>query len=200
MSGRKSNNLSKTLTYIVIFLLLIAVIGTVAYFTQGFKSDFSTFYITYNNKDIMDKAQYALPSGEHRFDIKYTLGFLQSDTKQYSVKVVPSGKAFDFAVDGVLKLYTAEKDLTPAFDIELYEDYFTLKIPDNISMTKILQRVYPDSEVSIVSEIDPEEMYFVLCISSYNNTSTVYIYFSIPLTKEPPVTIIILDPNHIVFN
>ena len=39
--------------YIVILLVIIAVIGVFAHFTNGFTSDFKTFYVSVNGKDIM---------------------------------------------------------------------------------------------------------------------------------------------------
>ena len=48
------NKTIRILSYALLGLLVVGVIGFVAYFTNGFKSDFKTFYINIDGKDVME--------------------------------------------------------------------------------------------------------------------------------------------------
>ena len=63
----------KIITYVLLALLLVGTIGLLARFTNGFKEDFKTFYITYAGEDILsEKSNLELSRGEeHRFDVRY---------------------------------------------------------------------------------------------------------------------------------
>ena len=47
------SKIGQVVSYIVILLVIVAVIGVFAYFTNGFTSDFKTFYVSVNGKDVM---------------------------------------------------------------------------------------------------------------------------------------------------
>ena len=46
------SKIGQVVSYIAILLVIVAVIGVFAYFTNGFTSDFKTFYVSVNGKDI----------------------------------------------------------------------------------------------------------------------------------------------------
>lgn len=49
-----TNKATKIITYILLILAVITVIGVVAHFTNGFTSDFKTFYVTVDGKGRND--------------------------------------------------------------------------------------------------------------------------------------------------
>ena len=67
--------ITKLITSILLALLLVGSIGLIAHFTNGFKENFKTFYITYEGEDILsEKSKLELPRGEeHRFDVTYII-------------------------------------------------------------------------------------------------------------------------------
>ena len=187
----------KIISYIVLALIFVAVCGCIVYFTGGFTSDFKTFYVSVDGKDIMTTANdYKLSMDiPTQVNVKYTFGALNKDISGYSVKVIPNaidGKNFDFTVDGQVYSYQAESDLTNGFEIEESETAFMIKPKGGIN--HILGAIYPDCEISDCRDKSYQNMYS-LVVTSYNGTASVKINFSI----DEPLYDIILDKGEIVF-
>ena len=183
----------KFLTYIALLLFVVAIIGFIAVFTNGFTSDFKTFYVK-NGKQLytQDSGEYPLSTDEElRFDVKYTFDmFSRNDTpKGYTVKVVSNATddtAFAYSVCGNTAVYANGLDLSAAFGLKTYDTYFTMSIPSDISMQSVLTAAY-DGETVTVEDIDlTKNCYFTLVITAYNNESTVRINFT-PYTKVTSV-------------
>lgn len=188
---------AKIIAYIVLVLLFVAACGFIVYYTGGFTSDFKTFYVKIDGKDILTSADGYMLSADQplRVEVKYTFGALNKNVSGYSVKVVPNaieGKDFDFTVDGQTHSYQAETDLTAGFDIERGENFFTITPKGGIN--KILAAIYPNGEIEDSRNKAYENMYS-LVITSYNGAASVEIHFSI----DEPLYDIILDKGEIVF-
>lgn len=139
----------KIIAYILLVLAFVAVCGVIAYFTGGFTSDFKTFYVCVDGKNVLSAADgYELTTEKSMtVEVKYTFGAFNKENTGYSVKVVPNtiaGKDFDFTLDGQVYSYQAEPDLTAGFDIE--KDETSFKITPKGGINKILQAVYPESD------------------------------------------------------
>lgn len=190
------SKIGQVVSYIVILLVIVAVIGVFAYFTNGFTSDFKTFYVSVNGKDVMTTANgYVItPQEPLSVDVKYTFAFNQSETKGYFVKIVPNktDENFDFSVDGETHNFGDEKDLSNGFIIEKKEKSFTV-IPKGSTPQEILQAVYADNEV--VCENKGYNDMFTLIITSYNGESSVKLNFAL----ERRVTGITFDREVIEF-
>lgn len=187
---------AKIITYCVLVLLFVAVCGFIFYYTGGFTSDFKTFYVNIDGKDILTSADgYKLSADTPlQVNVKYTFGALNKDIMGYSVKVVPNvaGKDFDFTVDGQTYSYQTETDLTAGFDISQEENSFTITPKGGIN--KILAAIYPESEIEDCRNKTYENMYS-LVVTSYNGAASVEIHFSI----DEPLYDIVLDKEEIVF-
>ena len=194
--------ITKLITSILLALLLVGSIGLIAHFTNGFKENFKTFYITYAGEDILsEKSKLDLPRGEeHRFDVTYIFEDLdeESEPKEYSVEVVSNvgkGKEFSYTVDGEKITYVDGMYVTNAFQINKQDTYFTLTLPKDISLEKILESVY-EKDVEVPSDVEAMEPYlYTLVVTSYDESVTYNIDFS--LGEE--VTKIQLYPNEVVF-
>ena len=188
--------IGQVVSYIVILLVIVAVIGVFAYFTNGFTSDFKTFYVSVNGKDIMTSSSgYVItPQEPLSVDVKYTFAFNQTETKGYSVKIVPNktDENFDFSVDGETHYFGDEKDLSNGFIIDKQEKSFTVT-PKGSTPLEILQAIYPESEVSCESK-GYNDM-FTLIITSYNGEASVKLNFAL----ERRVTGITFDKEVIEF-
>lgn len=190
------SKIGQVVSYIVILLVIVAVIGVFAYFTNGFTSDFKTFYVSVNGKDVMTTANgYVItPQEPLSVDVKYTFAFNQSETKGYSVKIVPNktDEDFDFSVDGEPHRFGDEKDLSNGFIIDKQEKSFTVA-PKSGSLQEVLQAIYPENE--IVCENKGYNDMFTLIITSYNGESSVKLNFAL----ERRVTGITFDREVIEF-
>lgn len=185
----------KVITWAFVLLLLVGACGAIAYFTGGFTGEFKTFYITVDDKDILTSASGYQASVDNPIEVQVKYTFADEGTNGYSVKVVPNplaGKDFDLTIDGEVYSYQAEPDLTAGFDIQYRENAFA--IAPKGGLNDVISAVYPNSEISDVSDCGYENM-FLLVVDSYNGESTVTLAFSI---KEK-VLGVELNPNHIYF-
>lgn len=191
-----TNKATKIITYILLILAVITVIGVVAHFTNGFTSDFKTFYVSVNGKDVMTSGNgyVVTPSEPLKVDVKYTFAFNKNETKGYSVKIVPNktDEDFDFSVDGETHFFGDEKDLTNGFVIDKQEKSFTI-VPKGGTPLEILKAVYPESEVTCESK-GYNDMFTVI-VTSYNGESSVKLNFAL----ERRVTGITFDKEVIEF-
>ena len=163
------SKIGQVVSYIVILLVIVAVIGVFAYFTNGFTTDFKTFYVSVNGKDVMTSGDgyVVTPSEPLKVDVKYTFAFNKNETKGFSVKIVPNktDEDFDFSVDGETRFFGDEKDLTNGFVIEKQEKSFTI-VPKGGTPLEILKAVYPESEVTCENK-GYNDMFTVI-VTSYN--------------------------------
>ena len=192
-----TNKATKITTYILLVLAVITVIGVIARFTNGFTSDFKTFYVTVDGKDIMISSGGYLVTNENplQVDVKYTFNFVTDEMKDYSVKIVPNkveNSDFTYTVDGESKSFQSETDLTTAFVIDKSEKSFTVT-PKGSTPLEILKAVYPESEVSCESK-GYNDMFTVI-VTSYNGESSVKLNFAL----ERRVTGITFDKEVIEF-
>ena len=194
--------IAKIITCVLLALLLVGTVGLIAHFTNGFREDFKTFYVTYEGEDILsEKSKLALPRGEElRFDVTYIFEDLEegSGTKGYSVEFVSNvekGKEFEYTVDGEKITYVDGMYLTNVFQIDKQDTYFTLTLPEDISLEKVLESVY-EKDVEVPNDVEATEPYlYTLVVSSYDESVTYYIDFAFHIG----VTGVTLDKSEVVF-
>lgn len=199
MSANKQTGktISKIVAYVLVLLVVVATIGLIVRFTVGFTSDFKTFYVTVNGKDVLTTSGGYIATKDEplKIDVKYTFGSAGGDVSGYSVKIVPhivEGKDFDFTLDGQVYSFQAETNLTEGFDIIYEQDSFTV-VPKG-TVTEILQAIYPNNTIGDCTGKSYMDMYSLI-VTSYNGTSSVTVNFLVPET----VYEVILDRDTIVF-
>lgn len=189
---------TKIITYIAIVLAVITVIGVVAHFTNGFTSDFKTFYVTVDGKDVMTSAGgYRVTTSKPlEVDVKYTFGALNNKVdKDYSLKIIPNNipdKDFTYTVDGEIKYFQSETDLSDGFEIDKGEKSFRIK-PKGETIAEVLSAVY-GKEVTDSENKGYTDM-FTIIVTSYNGEASVKLNFSL----ASRVTGITLDKEAILF-
>ena len=189
---------TKIITYIAIVLAVITVIGVVAHFTNGFTSDFKTFYVTVDGKDVMTSAGgYRVTTSKPlEVDVKYTFGALNNKVdKDYSLKIIPNNipdKDFTYTVDGEMKYFQSETDLSDGFEIDKVEKSFRIK-PKGETISEVLSAVYGKS-VTDCENKGYTDMFTVI-VTSYNGEASVKLDFSLAIR----VAGIALDKEAILF-
>lgn len=189
---------TKIITYIAIVLAVITVIGVVAHFTNGFTSDFKTFYVTVDGKDVMTSAGgYRVTTSKPlEVDVKYTFGALNNKVdKGYSLKIIPNNipdKDFTYTVDGEMKYFQSETDLSDGFEIDKGEKSFRIK-PKGETIAEVLSAVY-GKEVTDCENKGYTDM-FTIIVTSYNGEASVKLDFSLAIR----VAGITLDKEAILF-
>ena len=196
------NTKSKVVSGIIYALLILALlggIGFVATFTNGFTDSFKSFYVEYNGQSIMSDTQLMLPCGEElRFDTKYVFEDI-GQKGDYKVKIVTNSNSdttFDYLVDGVPYAYLSDKDITHAFDVKLEDGYFTLTLPQGVTLQSILDKVYEGQEVEIEDNVDERnKCYYAMIVYSYDESVSYRIEFSFNVG----VAGIELDKSEVIF-
>ena len=197
MADKAKMTVGRIISLAVVLLLIIAAVGFAAYFSNGFTSEFKTFYVECNGEKILnDKDYYEMSANEeYRFDVKYLFDVGSKENKLgYHVKILPHTTKetnFDFTADGKTYNYGAEGELTKAFEIEQADEYFTLKAP---TVKDVLEAVYPNKTI-IVPDLKSKTPYFALVVSSEDYSASITIAFA----SVVAVTGVTIDSDHIVF-
>lgn len=192
--------IGSVLPAILVILILLGVCGFIAYFTNGFTSDFETFYLEADDKKIPSETSgITIQRGsEKTFHVKYTFSSPHSEARGYSVAVVPhttQDTDFDFTVDGETYSFGEIDDLTRAFTITKTEESFTIK--GDFNMQSVLSKLYAGKEVVFQEDaVDYHADLFALEVYSYNKEAVVRIYFHL----DTPVTDVVVTPEEIVLN
>ena len=189
---------TKIITYIAIVLAVITVIGVVAHFTNGFTSDFKTFYVTVDGKDVMTSAGgYRVTTSKPlEVDVKYTFGALNNKVdKDYSLKIIPNNipdKDFTYTVDGEIKYFQSETDLSDGLEIDKGVKSFKIT-PKGETIAEVLSAVYGKSITDCESK--GYTNMFTVIVTSYNGEASVKLDFSLAIR----VAGITLDKEAILF-
>lgn len=191
---KQSNGVIKLIVGIVLLFGIVAAIGCIAFFTNNFTEDFSTFYVEVSGEKIASLAGGYIVGGEENFVVNVKDANPNKQDKGYMVSVIPkAGVDFEFTVDDETKLFADENDLTNAFEIIKAGNNLMLNPKGNLEY--ILQKQYPNKTIRYdANSINSEEDLFSLIIKNYDE-ATVTINFRIPNT----VYGVTLDPEEIIF-
>ena len=192
------NKTIRILSYALLGLVVVGVIGFVANFTNGFKSDFKTFYINVDGKDVMESdGGYKVSKGKPlEIKVKYVFSGATNQKKEYSVKVVPNtidGRDFTFSDGKEEKSFQSVENITSGFDIKKTENGFTVS-PKGNALEEVLKSVYPNGKFDNVNEKGYENM-FTLVVTSYDGKANVKLNFSL----SSKVSGVMLDKEGILF-
>lgn len=196
MSRSAGKTVGKVIACILVLLVIAGIAGVIVRFTDGFTSEFKTFYVTVEGKDVLTNAggYRVTPDKPLHVDVKYAFGSA-GDGSGYTVKVIPhavEGKDFDFALNGEVYAFQAEDDLTAGFEIERKETSFTITPKGGV--TEVLRAVYPNHTVSDCRGKGYADMY-ALIVTSYNGKEYVTLYFA----AWESVSGVTLDRTEILF-
>lgn len=190
---------SKAIAYILIILLLIGSIGLIFALTNGFSEDFKTFYLVCGDEEIVktETNRDFRRDEVYRFDVKYVFDTEQTNPKDYSVKVITNAeREFTFTVDNDNYSYQSGLDLSSVFELTKEKTYFTFKIPKDMTLQTVLERIYPDKDVVVKNaSILTDNYLYSLIVTSYNEKVTYKINFRL----RTQVTGVEFDPTELLF-
>ena len=199
MANQNNNSGAKTVVSIIVWVLILLLLGgamaAIIHFTNGGNEDFKTFYLVHDGKDLTAAHSYAYyEQGEQRFDVKYLFGTGSGEAKDYNVKIVPNTDTnFDFVAGEERLAWASAGSLNQVFALKKETTYFTFTIPEEKSVREILEKLYPDDEVTAPVEQElpsPSPYLYSLIVSSYNESVTFRIDFSlIEIIRPDRITI-----------
>lgn len=171
----KKGTFSKVLSYVIVLLLVVAMIGLVTTIIgpDDVVESISPIHLTIGSDEIRDSATDYTVDSKSSLLVAVGYDIDVGTARKYTVKVVPTkieGKDFDVVVDGRPFSFQAIKDLTAGFDIYQVEDAFTIKAKGGIR--KILSYVYPGMSIDDCTNFAYKNM-FTLLVSSGKNTVSV---------------------------
>lgn len=186
---------AKVLGYGLVVLIIALTVGFTYKYTNGFNEDLKTFYVEYSGKQILTtESKLTLKKDAvHRFNVKYTFDKDDAEPKEYKVKIVPNmTRDFDFTVDGEKHLFSKAGELTGAFGIKKDKTYFELYLPESLTFSEILRKVYNGKTINVPSDVEKNNPYpFRLQISSYNDK----VRYNIDFTFDTDGTSDVDEPN-----
>lgn len=190
---------AKVIGIILVLLLVAGLVAVIYKFTNGFNEDFKTFYVEHEGKLILaQNSELALEPGKtYRFNVKYTFDTQQSETKDYTVEIVPNAEQdFEYTVDGETYLYSKAGDLSAAFALNKQDSYFAITLREDMTLQSVLEAIHPGQQVEVPENAsDGNPFPYALIVSSYNGNVNYHIAFNL----GADVTGITLDPPSIVF-
>lgn len=174
--------IAKALSYFIVVLLIVLVIGGLFAFINNGQSN---FYVQYGGRQISAKAsEICLPKDFYSvFYVKNIFDMNVSDMSadDYTVEIVATDNMpnIDVDVDGV-KDDLRSLDFTPAFNVVKKDGYFTLFLlnEEKFTLQNVLERLYPDKQVSVSTGINIGELdCFCLRITSLAEEKTITVSF-----------------------
>lgn len=192
------------ISFILTLAVVAFIVGLIAVmykYTDGFTSDFKTFYLVYDGEEILtDETKAVLVCGnKYKCEVKYVFESDDEEKKGFTVKIIPNTDSdFDYTVAGSKYKYSNLGDLTTAFDITLEEDSFEINIPENFGLMNVLMYMHGGQNVTLSDGATADLFYpFKLQVTSYNEAVTYTILFNI--VSDASVTGVTLDPTTITF-
>lgn len=169
--------LSGVITWIILAVILLGIVGLIFALSNGFKSTPTTFMLSCGKNLYGGEHNeiYINRRGEYEFKVVDPLSFTREE-QTLSVKVIPKAtdeNNFSYTVDGEEFNYVGEKDFTDTFDIVVYETSFIIVFPDDMRITSLLQKQYTGKAVEFINFEQKDMPYLTLAIS--NGDSTIYL-------------------------
>lgn len=201
MSVKKNNTVVRALTWALIILMLVGVVGFFALFTNGFKSGLRTFYINYGGDTYtVNRTELTLPyDSDLQFDIRRLDG-KASVEDAYTVRIIPGVTEktdFIYTVDGEEHRFSEIDDLTAAFDVTQNGSTVTLNLPRSITVAEVLETVYPGQSVSVPDGLDTATAaYFAFYVATEDGKSEMELTFR---TAERPVENVTFEQKGVIF-
>lgn len=177
MIKRKNKSFIGALVSLAVLVVLIVVTGVILAYLQ--KGNIK-FYVMYGETKMIYKTEnLELPKNQFLFFYCKDNISNAEQAKSFTVKVIPNETAtdFDFKVNGQIYPFLSERDLTAGFNIKIYDGYFILILPADLTLNTILSKVYIGYTVTDVSNINIyEKDFFTLVITSFSGEN-VFISF-----------------------
>lgn len=171
----KGSKIVTAIVYIAIILLVLGIVGFILKLTNGGTDEFKLFYLTNENGDVYGStdSEKVASKAETKFGVNYTF----SDGKDFSVKILPNvtdETDFEYTVGGEPYKFSEIENLNAAFNVKLYDDYFTIEMPED--MSQVMKILYGDEVVEIPDGIDiTRKPYFKMVVKSYNEKQAITI-------------------------
>lgn len=183
----------KVLTYILVVLLLLGIVGGVAYFFM--RSQGMTFYVEYSGARYLANGESGSIGLVNGTSPTFAVKALTGEEVNYSVKVTSNGaNNFSFTTnDEFWYLWNddeAKDDYTDVFEVGKDTDGFTLTLPEGFTVEQAIEQKY-GADIVLDQELQADLNYFMIVVTVEDSIVRIPFHFS-----DFTVT---LDTTHIIF-
>ena len=195
MAKRNGTKIATVISSILLLVLFVGMLTFLLKETDNLTTNPGALYVEVDGERISsNKDDQAISYGkEYRFDVGYALD-IDSQKKEYTVSIVPNvtdDTSFDFKVNNDLYAYEGINDLNQGFNVQIYDDYFTIKATSDLP--EIVKGIFPNATVSgVPNTINSEISYYKIIISSKDKSQSLEITFHL-------VGNLILDKYEVIF-
>ena len=195
MAKRNGTKIATVISSILLLVLFVGMLTFLLKETNNLTTNPGALYVEVDGERISsNKDDQAISYGkEYRFDVGYALD-IDSQKKEYTVSIVPNvtdDTSFDFKVNNDLYAYEGINDLNQGFNVQVYDDYFTIRATTDLS--EIIKGIFPNATISGVPDtINSEISYYKIIISSKDKSQSLEITFHL-------VGNLILDKYEVIF-
>ena len=195
MAKRNGTKIATVISSILLLVLFVGMLTFLLKETNNLTTNPGALYVEVDGERISsNKDDQAISYGkEYRFDVGYALD-IDSQKKEYTVSIVPNvtnDTTFDFKVNNDLYAYEGINDLNQGFNVQIYDDYFTIKATSDLP--EIVKGIFPNATISGVPDtINSEISYYKIIISSKDKSQSLEITFHL-------VGNLILDKYEVIF-
>lgn len=195
MAKRNGTKIATVISSILLLVLFVGMLTFLLKETNNLTTSPGALYVEVDGERISsNKDDQAISYGkEYRFDVGYALD-IDSQKKEYTVSIVPNvtnDTSFDFKVNNDLYAYEGINDLNQGFNVQIYDDYFTIKATSDLP--EIVKGIFPNATVSgVPNTINSEISYYKIIISSKDKSQSLEITFHL-------VGNLILDKYEVIF-
>jgi len=195
MAKRNGTKIATVISSILLLVLFVGMLTFLLKETNNLTTNPGALYVEVDGERISsNKDDQAISYGkEYRFDVGYALD-IDSQKKEYTVSIVPNvtnDTSFDFKVNNDLYAYEGINDLNQGFNVQIYDDYFTIKATSDLP--EIVKGIFPNATVSgVPNTINSEISYYKIIISSKDKSQSLEITFHL-------VGNLILDKYEVIF-
>ena len=184
----KQNNsaLYSVLSFLLIAVLMLSVVGVIMRYTNGGTTDFALFYVAHDGQSIMTDTTITLSDGETATfapkyaadDIMHSIG-QGTEKKGYNVKIVPNitkETSFTYQVGDNKHRFEklADTDFSSAFNLKKEEKVFSIKV-DEFTVQNLLSTQYENKTVIMPENFDNKKPYFNIVVSSFDEKNVIVI-------------------------
>lgn len=195
MSKRKSTKIATVISSILLLVLFVGMLTFLLKETNNLTTNPGAIYVEVDGERISsNKDDQAIAYGtEYRFDVGFALD-INSQKKEYTVSIVPNvteATSFDFKVGDDLYAYEGINDLNQGFNVQIYDDYFTIKATSDLS--GMIGGMFPNATISgVPTTVNSEISYYKMIISSKDKSQSIAITFHLSCN-------VILDKYEVIF-
>lgn len=131
----RTNTFVKTIAFILVVAVLVGVFMFVRKYTDGFKTDFKTFYVKIDEQAYYSTTSNMYFEGKVTFDVEYTFGKLQGDNKADFDYVIEPIADFTYIANGTKYSFAdiTNEELATLLSVKKGTSSLTVSFPSTIA-------------------------------------------------------------------